>query len=103
MRERYTPEYFDDRHDERKHYPRPKDDLLHWRQNAAVLRLTGYLDGLLGNDLLSERIELELRERVIEAQIAFNIPTKAERGGEPPAVAPDISDAEIRRAAEAAR
>lgn len=98
MPERYTPEYHDHRRDLAKHDPRP-GDRLHWRQDAAILRLTGYLDGLLGQGVLSERIELALRERLIETQLAFNIPTKAERGDQPARFAPDISDAEIERAA----
>lgn len=91
-----TDEYHDHQRDLRKADPR-LTDRPHWRQEYAVLKLTGYLDGILGKDLLPESVELALRERVIEAQIAFNIPTKAERGDEPARVAADISDAELER------
>ena len=58
--------------------PKPRDR-LHWRQEHAVLKLTGYLDGVIGTGVIPTAIEMELRERVIEAQVAFNIPTKSER------------------------
>jgi hypothetical protein len=77
-----------------KHEPRPTDR-LHWRQENAIIKLTGYLDGVIGTGMIPAAIEMVLRERVAEAQMAFNIPTKAERGGQPARVADDISDAEI--------
>lgn len=57
----------------------PVDLLEDYRKRRTIAALTGYCEGLVSSGLLGEQIEQSLRERIVAAQNAFNIPTIAER------------------------
>lgn len=57
-------------------------DLLNdYARRRVVAELTGYCEGIVSSGVLCEYVEQGLRERIIEAQNMFGIPTLAERGG----------------------
>lgn len=74
-----TDEYHDHRRDLAKHEPRANDHLS-TRQHIALLMLVGYLEGLVGTGLFGETVEMSVRSRLVEVELAFDIPTKAEGG-----------------------
>lgn len=45
-------------------------------QEIAALKLLGYCEGICGEGLFGEQIELEIRARCAELRVALNMPTR---------------------------
>lgn len=69
-------DHADHGHDLRKHSPSPR------HQKRAVVELVGYCWGLIGTGILSPEIERQLRARIRNTCIEFDMDAPAERSVE---------------------
>lgn len=78
MTRHVTAEMADRQRDYRKHDWRPGDPPS-FDQRAAVAKLVGYAEGVIGSGILPDDCEIMLRKIIAETLTAFNMPSKAER------------------------
>jgi hypothetical protein len=79
MRYHPTPEDWDHERDSRKHDWRP-GDRLPLDQRLAVAKLVGICEGLVGSGLLGGgEAEFKVRVAIVDALVAFDMPSKSER------------------------
>jgi hypothetical protein len=71
-------ERWDRDRDLRRHDPRPGDPPS-FDQRAAVAKMVGYCEGVIGSGILPDDCEIMLRKIIAETLVAFNMPSKAER------------------------
>lgn len=68
----------DHAYDIRKHEWRP-GDRLPLDQRCAVAKLVGYSEAIAASGLLGDVMDIELRRRIAEVLVAFDMQSKAER------------------------
>ena len=67
-------EIADHNRDLRRHDPRPSFD-----QRAAVAKIVGYCEAIVGSGVLPVELEFKLRQSIAETLTAFDMPSEAQK------------------------